>query len=151
MTRQQSWVSLKKLRGMTSAAVWERGEDYAADGAVTLISVAADRVVARVEGTDLYRCTLAGRGLLEMDCTCPAFEDFSGPCKHLVATALTLAQRKEDGAPLPFERLRDFLGGLPNERLVELLLELAKAEPELEARLLLQADTATATPLEMIR
>ena len=149
MTRRQPGADLKRLRRMTSAAVWERGEDYAADGGVTLVSVAADRVVARVEGTALYRCTLAGRQLLEMDCTCPAFEDFSGPCKHLVATALTLARRKDDGAPLPSERLRSFLGGLPSERLVELLLEVAEADPELEARLLLQADTATATPSEL--
>ena len=149
MARRPPGVNLRKLRGMTSAAVWERGQNYAEDGLVTLISIEAERVVARVEGSDLYRCTLAGRDLLEMDCTCPAFEEFAGPCKHLIATALTLSRRADDGAPLPAERLRAFLRGLPGERLVELLIEVAEADPDLEARLLLQAETATAAPAEL--
>jgi uncharacterized Zn finger protein len=142
-------VDLDALRGMVSPAVWARGQDYAERGLVSLTSVAPDRVLARVEGSETYRCVLAGDGLLDMACSCPAFRDFPGPCKHLVATALTLAHRSDDGMPASAERLRRFLSGLPAERLVELLVGLAKADPDLEARLLLQADAAAASPSEL--
>ena len=145
-------LDLAALRALVGTAVWARGEDYAKNGLVTLTAVAAERVVARVEGSETYRCVLAGEDLLDrMDCSCPAFEEFAGPCKHLVATALTLAARREGDGPLPADRLRTYLAGLPGERLVELLVELAEADPDLEARLLLQAETATAPPAKLAR
>jgi uncharacterized Zn finger protein len=146
---KRSGVRLDRLRAMVSPAVWARGQDYAERRLVRLTSLAPDRVVARVEGSQTYRCTLEGKNLLEMACDCPAFEGFAGPCKHLVATALAVSRRSDDDPPPSAERIRQFLGGLPMEQLVELLVGLADADPDLEVRLLLRADAATAAPSEL--
>jgi SWIM zinc finger len=118
-------LDLGTLRGLVSPAVWARGQDYAERGLVSLTSITANRVVARVEGGETYCCTLAGGDLLDMACSCPAFQEFPGPCKHLVATALTLVAGPQrvvrgecwcmtglDLAPMSVRGLRDLSGRL---------------------------------------
>ena len=75
------------LRALAGAAAVARGESYQADRRVAPLAVEPDRILARVEGTELYRFTFAGRGRTTSGtCTCPATEA-GAFCKHLVATA----------------------------------------------------------------
>jgi len=141
-------IDLETLRAETFTAVWDRGAAYAADGGVALVSVREGRLAARVTGTETYRCVIEGSGLRAMTFTCPAFEDYPGPCKHLIAVALTLAL---DGTDVTASgvRVRDWLMELEREALVSRILDLAEADPDLEACLLLKAETAPARPQEL--
>src|ERR1700738_1897448 len=65
-----------------------RGIAYHEDGHVEIVTFDMARVLARVVGSEVYRCELVGTGKkFSGECSCPAFSDW-GFCKHLVATAL---------------------------------------------------------------
>ena len=85
------------LRKLAGSKVFERGEDYHADGQVEILSLEPERVLAQVAGNEDYRTVLTGRGKkIGGECSCPAFTDW-GFCKHMVATALA-ANETLDGA-----------------------------------------------------
>ena len=50
-----------------------------------------------VSGTYDYNCTLHfnGNKLIDHDCDCPAHYNYSGPCKHIVATMLAISAERE--------------------------------------------------------
>lgn len=140
-------LDLDALRAGTTAVVWARGQDYALRRTVTLVAKKADRIVARVEGSRTYRCVLSGESLQQMVCDCPAFADYPGPCKHLIATAMTLAtQPDDDTLPPTAERIGQYLQKLTSKQLVQVILAHAEIDPDFEAQLLLKAETAAASP-----
>src|SRR3954469_25086822 len=107
---------LARLRALAGDLVLARGQEYHASGAVTLLSVDAKRVLARVRGSEDYRVRLTGQGHdFDGDCTCPAFGR-DGWCKHLVATALAV-DAAGDAAPDRLGPIREHLGGLGTEAL----------------------------------
>lgn len=64
---------------------WKRGEKYADDGAVKIISSNDKFVLAEVAGSKIYQVKLEFRANgLSRSCSCPV-KDF---CKHLVAVAI---------------------------------------------------------------
>src|SRR5260370_37085784 len=76
------------LRDVAGEKVFARGAAYHEDGHVEIVTFDRTRVLARVVGSEVYRCELVGAGKkFSGECSCPAFSDW-GFCKHLVATAL---------------------------------------------------------------
>ncbi len=123
------------LRAAAGSLAFTRGADYHAEGRVEILAVDAGRVLARVRGSEPYRCTLSGAGRnFSGACTCPAFER-DGFCKHLVATALAANAGDADGAELRLDLIREHLRGLGVEALVAMIVDLALADEALWRRL----------------
>ena len=137
--------TLRRLAGQRS---FERGEEYAATGAVGSLQWDESSIRAGVQGAERYRVRLelAG-GSLAGSCTCPVGHDGLF-CKHCVAVGLAWLARTPDlpeaaAAPTRSE-LRDRLAALGADALADLLVEEALDDEYLYARLL--ALTADATP-----
>src|SRR3954471_3935525 len=87
-TKTKPVFDVTKLRNAAGAKIFERGEDYHADGSVDILTFSNSRVTAQVTGTQLYFVDLAcDKGQLSGFCSCPAYVDH-GFCKHMVATGL---------------------------------------------------------------
>ncbi len=138
------------LRKLAGDKVFERGEDYHADGQVEILSLEPERVLAQVTGSDDYRTVLAGRGKkIGGECSCPAFTD-RGFCKHMVATALAANQALDfaaagngaavDGAGT-LGRIRAHLKTRGVDALVDIIVNLAERDPTLFRKLDLEAAT----------
>ena len=144
--------------------VYPRGAIYVRDGRVEQAQVRDDgRMGATVRGTMPYFVELwADRSRPRWTCTCPAAEDGSF-CKHVVAAALSLGsdespplivpvvgddrRRGGSAAGLPSEsdtdlELSDFVRGLPQHRLAEVVLDRATSDWRLRERLLADARAA---------
>ena len=122
--------------------VFARGEGYANPGQVSLLSIAPDRIVAEVYGSETYGVRLIGLGTdLDGSCDCPAFED-AGFCKHFVAVALLANQLLEAGAETDtlISDIRTYLASFTKDRLVDYVASLAESIPSLFRRLGYDAD-----------
>jgi uncharacterized protein DUF6880 len=138
------------LRKLAAGKVFERGEDYHADGQVEILSLEPNRVLAQVTGSDDYRTVLTGRGKkIGGECSCPAFTDW-GFCKHMVATALAANQALDDasagnGAAVEaagsLGRIRAHLKAKAVDSLVDMIVDLAERDPALFRKLDLAAAT----------
>jgi uncharacterized Zn finger protein len=133
-----------RLRALAGNAAFDRGRSYYSEGRVTILSLEAERVLAKVAGSETYRAALTGQGSkIDGTCNCPAYDE-AGFCKHLVAVGLaaneaTNLEETDDMPPDLLGRVRAFLGTLPHEKLVELLVELAASDDALLHRLNLAA------------
>ena len=138
---------------------YQRGAGYLLDRRVESAEAGGGRLKATVRGTMPYLVELwADRGRPRWSCTCPAADDGSF-CKHCVATALSLAPDdhpsvlaavaasgrswdpafhggSESGTG---EELADFVKGLAQERLAEIVLDRAESDWRLCQRLLAEA------------
>lgn len=87
-------VTEDTIRDLCTDAVYERGENYLADGRIQQLSRFDDTITAVVSGSRDYDLTL-DLSAEEFDprCSCPY--DGPGVCKHVVAVLLRLA----DGLP----------------------------------------------------
>jgi tetratricopeptide (TPR) repeat protein len=136
------------LRKLAGAKVFERGQDYHADGQVEILSLEPVRVLAQVAGSDDYRTVLTGRGKkIGGECSCPAFTDW-GFCKHMVATALAANEALDsaaagNGAALDgagaLGRIRAHLKSKDADALVDMIVDLAERDPALFRKLALAA------------
>ena len=125
------------VRSLAGDRSFTRGEAYFRDGQVTILSLATDRVLAEVAGTEDYRVTLSGQGrAVDGSCTCRAFEDY-GFCKHMVAAALAANAAGPEGAggDGALDRIRKHLRELGTDALVAMILELAERDLALFRRL----------------
>ena len=150
------------VRRLAGPVVYGRGSAYFSDGRVDTADVRDGRLAATVRGTMPYLVELwADRGGPRWSCTCPAAEDGSF-CKHAVAAALSLGASDDGLAPAPpaasgrpagqasgrcsesdtEDELAAFVGGLPPERLAEIVLERAASDWRLRERLLAYARAA---------
>lgn len=78
------------LSGYFSSAVRSRGESYYKTGQVTLRQGSDISVEAVVKGTKNYKVgAKIEKNTLRVDCTCPYFDGFVDPCKHIWATLIT--------------------------------------------------------------
>jgi uncharacterized Zn finger protein len=131
-----------ELAALTGDRTFARGEAYHRGGKVTILSLAADRVLAQVAGTEDYRVTLSGRGrAIDGSCSCRAFED-SGFCKHMVATALAANEAAASGqadGPDSLGRIRAHLKTRSVDALVDLIVDMAERDPALFRKLDLAA------------
>lgn len=133
---------------LAGPAAYMRGVTYT--DRVQQLSVRGDRVDATVRGTMPYTVWLAVEGSHpQWSCTCPAAEDGSF-CKHCVAVALALDPDRKDGAWLdeqaqadePPPDLNDYVAGLNQQQLVELVLAQADSDWRLRERLQAEARAA---------
>jgi len=138
---------LAALRDVAGEKVFARGTAYHEDEAVEIVTFDRTRVLARVIGSEVYRCELVGMGKkFSGECSCPAFSDW-GFCKHLVATALTansLGSEALEQASGRFAKIREHLRGKGVEGLVEMVVGLAERDPSLLKELELSAAAAGA-------
>jgi uncharacterized Zn finger protein len=136
-----------RLREIAGEKVFARGVAYHEDDQVEIISIDRARVLAKVIGSEVYRCELEGAGKkFSGKCSCPAFSDW-GFCKHLVATALATNELESgalEEAAGRFARIRDHLRAKGVESLVEMIMGLAERDPALLSELELAAAAATA-------
>ena len=135
------------LRDLAGETVFARGVPYQQDGRVEIVSFDRTRIVARVAGSEVYRCELVGTGRkFSGQCACRAYSD-SGFCKHLVATALTannFGPAMLEQATGRFAKIREHLRAKGVEGLVEMVVGLAERDPSLLKELELAAVAASA-------
>jgi uncharacterized Zn finger protein len=135
------------LRDVAGEKVFARGIAYHEDGQVEIITFERTRVLARVIGSEVYRCELVGAGKkFSGGCSCPAFSDW-GFCKHLVATALaanSLGPGALEQVSSRFAKIREHLRAKGIEGLVEMVVGLAERDPSLLKELELSAVAAAA-------
>ena len=133
------------LRDIAGEKVFARGIAYHEVGNVEIIALDTARVLARVIGSEVYRCELVGTGkVFSGECSCRAFSEW-GFCKHLVAAALTansLGSEALEQASSRFAKVREHLRAEGVERLVELIVSLAERDPSLLNELELSAAVA---------
>lgn len=143
MTGAAKASNLVKLAGQ---GAYERGVAYYEEGRVARLSVVGDRITARVDGTEAYDVRLRKTPLgFDGACTCPASEGFDF-CKHCVAVALAVEARdavmQSTEANAAEDRICAYLSGLSSDALIDIVLGALDGAPELENRLLMQADIA---------
>jgi uncharacterized Zn finger protein len=145
MTRGPARFSPEALRSRAGDRTYERGAEYHRAGQVTILSLDAERVVARVSGSEDYRTELAGKGLaIGGECSCPAYDD-GGFCKHMVAVALAASDATDGGTPAdPMAPVRAWLEAQPAAALAAMLLDRAERDQALLRRLEVAAAAAGA-------
>ena len=135
------------LRELAGEKVFVRGVAYHEDGHVEIVTLDEARVLASVEGSEVYRCELVGSGTAFSGvCSCRAFDDW-GFCKHLVATALAancLGPEELEQAAGRAAKIRQHLRAKGVEKLVEMIIGIAARDPSLQEELELAATAATA-------
>lgn len=145
MTDLDDWISLAALRDYAGEAVYQRGEAYFRDGAVSRLRDQGGKVSARVDGTRGYRVELWTDGEeFGHDCTCPHAAE-GNFCKHCVALGLAfLAGRGRGFGPgvsgeAAWGAVCRHLERQPREVLVDWLLDAAQRHNALYHKLLSQA------------
>jgi hypothetical protein len=130
-TKTKPVFEVAKLRTAAGAKVFERGEDYHADGSVDILTFSNSRVTAQVTGTQPYFVDLAcNKGELSGSCSCPAYVDH-GFCKHMVATGLTANDHvPDDVAGDSPGTIENMLRSLDHEALVKLVIDIASSDPK---------------------
>src|SRR5258708_11472399 len=140
--RRRRRFGREALRRIGGDKIFQRGVEYHGAGLVEIVAVERDRVIAEVQGSELYRTELkGGQDAISGDCTCPAASDW-GFCKHMVATALAanaLAPGALDAHASGLDRLRAHLRAQGAEALVAMIMRLAERDPALRRGLELAA------------
>lgn len=141
------------LRHLAGEKIFARGAAYHEDGRVEIVTLDRTRVLARVIGSEVYRCQLVGAGKkFSGECSCRAFSDW-GFCKHLVATALAandLGPGALEQAAGRFAKIREHLRAKGVEGLVEMVVGLAGRDPSLLKELELSAVAAAADDMTLL-
>ncbi len=80
-----------KILMRADEATLKRGRSYYSQGRVRLTQIEPTEAICRVQGTEIYRVIVTRRdGKTRMYCNCPVEGDETYPCKHCIATLLTL-------------------------------------------------------------
>src|SRR5712691_8406682 len=86
----------KVIRDLATEMSYDRGEEYANDGAVRNLVLEGETYRAHVYGTHRYTVRLWDEsGAIGSSCTCPY--DWGGVCKHIVAVMLSVLEQQELG------------------------------------------------------
>jgi uncharacterized Zn finger protein len=155
MSDLNDWITREGIEELAGPVIFERGEDYFAQGAVDHLHDIGYKVSARVHGTRTYRTELrADEDELGYDCTCPHAAE-GNFCKHCVALALAWLNeaRASDASAAPEDRekpkrrdpwaeLRDYLRLQSSETLADWLLDAARRDDGLYRTLSLKAERA---------
>ncbi|HEX5057607.1 MAG TPA: SWIM zinc finger family protein [Gammaproteobacteria bacterium] len=149
MKTLEQQITKRGLLALAGRTIYERGEDYAAVGAVISLRVIRNTSIATVAGSsfDDYKIVLTpGPRSLDYECSCPMGEE-GGFCKHVVATGLVWlehgaksgARRKPPALTDDTGPIRDYLLTQPKEALADLLLEQCVRDEKLHESLKQQA------------
>lgn len=75
-------------KNMFQPLIWQRGVEYYHDGRVLNLQSGVDRVIAEVEGSEIYTVSVMFNSekntIMDYSCDCPYGEDGT-PCKHFAA------------------------------------------------------------------
>jgi uncharacterized Zn finger protein len=142
-------ISRTTLGDLAGNAAFQLGEHYFAAGAVGALSASQEGISARVQGTRTYRVELRiDDGALTGACNCPRADD-GYFCKHCVALGLAwLAENVVLPQPSPakgrrrdpFADIRQYLGTLTPQALIDIVLDVTQRDDRLYRSLLLKAD-----------
>jgi uncharacterized Zn finger protein len=142
------WITRSALEEYADPTVYQRGEVYFRQGAVTRLRDAGAKATARVNGTEAYDVELWTDGE-EFGYACTCLHAAEGHfCKHCVAAGLAfLADREQGYQPSLGESealgiIRRYLLLQPPETLVDWLLDAAEQDTGLQRKLLLRAQRA---------
>lgn len=142
----ESVLDRRSLRRMAGARSFERGEEYFADGQVGALVEHQGTIVAKVQGTRLYRVRLwCESGELGFMCTCPVGAD-GAFCKHCVAAALVWIEGRHPAAhgksrskpAVTMQDVRAHLATLNKGTLADMLIDQAMEDDRLRQRLLMK-------------
>ncbi len=87
--------ALQAIQADFSRTTRLKGEDYFRRGAVRILENDSGRVVAQVQGGDLYDVNIGWNGSeYSYFCTCPHYSDNGALCKHIWATLVAADARK---------------------------------------------------------
>ncbi len=151
----EGFLTRPLLRQLAGEKAYAAGEESVSAGKVRQTQFGADRILARVEGSGVYRVKIwRARGELRFSCSCPSGREDTF-CEHCVAVGLTwvhTAERASTGGlsdptaepggkkeAQSRAKLQRHLRGLERERLVHLLLEATDYDDILRRRLLMEA------------
>ena len=135
-------LSKETLASATFGESYGRGKRYFEQGRVKTLKESGGVLTARVRGSEWYDVELhATAGELHGACSCPVGSDGLF-CKHCVATglawlvrqALTDAPQSVSASP---EAVRDYLGSLCREKLVDLVMAQSQTDERLRLQLVL--------------
>ncbi len=111
----------------TTDKVYQRGVDYYEQGSVLSVVRRGDLMQAEVEGSEddpyLVSIVAGPQSVKEADCTCPYGEEWSGWCKHIVATLLFCLNNGGEVEERP--PLKTLLRALDREQLQALVEQVA--------------------------
>jgi len=150
---EKGLITRAALQRLAGAAVFRRGEEYFSAGAVCRLRDAAEKISARVDGSEAYQVVLRDEGGdLDGDCTCPHAAD-GNFCKHCVAVGLAWLANQPAVAKSgtvaakrarhdPWLEIKAYLTTQPAETLAGLLLDVAERDDRLYQSLLLKAGQA---------
>lgn len=95
-------LTTQDLQESSSPASYQRGLDYYEQGRVGKLTYTGHLYRAHVRGSENYRVEFNPDDHDDANCTCPAFFDGDGWCKHLVAVGLSIIHSKNNsGEPAP--------------------------------------------------
>lgn len=107
------------VRSLCTDAVFERGENYYAEGRIRDRARVGDTITATVQGSQLYNLTLSLSATdFDPSCSCPY--DAPGACKHVVAVLLSLA---DELPPDTGEQIDDSLTDIDEDDLHTFVLD----------------------------
>ncbi|WP_280537772.1 SWIM zinc finger family protein [Halopenitus sp. POP-27] len=140
-------VSTDAIYGICTDAVYERGENYHAEGRIREIHRFDDAVTAIVRGSRHYdvRVDLVADGF-DPRCSCPY--DGPGACKHVVAVLLRCV---EDLPPDEADRIDPVLEAADPEALRAFLREAIATDAGLRDRFLARSDEEGTRSVDGIR
>lgn len=135
-------------------AIYQRGEGYYEDGAVLEMDVGEKQISAVVAGTDNYGVEIIEEdGDISSECDCP-YDD--SVCKHVVAVMLEFANNKQKhfqkkkAASRERIGIKEHLGNLSKEELIEIILVCAGKYEDFRRDLLLRFEGSSETTLKAI-
>ncbi|WP_018962163.1 DEAD/DEAH box helicase [Sporolactobacillus vineae] len=100
-------LSEKKIKGLFSPSIYQRGHRYYTSGHVGELRFDAESGCwqAEVNGTGQYKVSVRFEGQsFFYHCDCPAAHRFSNPCKHVASVLLKLYEYQQSGRMIPGNR-----------------------------------------------
>ena len=81
-------ISEQEIKRIASPTIYKRGLEYYKDGRVHIKSREEQKIVALVDGEDIYSVSINfdGEKIKNGFCTCPYYRTMDSVCKHIVAT-----------------------------------------------------------------
>jgi len=140
-------VTEDTIRDLCTDAVYERGENYLADGRIQQLSRFDDTITAVVRGSRDYDLTLdLSAEEFDPQCSCPY--DGPGVCKHIVAVLLRLADGLPDDESEQIDTVLERAGA---DELRVFLTEALRTDPSLRDRFLARFGESTTRSVDELR
>lgn len=96
-------LTIQAIQQLSSPSTYQRGQQYYQQGRINALTHQGQHYHARVKGSYTYKVALNPDNHADVRCSCPAFYDYDGWCKHLVAVGLAVLHRQanEPAEPQP--------------------------------------------------